>query len=365
MACIGALLVGIGMPPAEAVGQDCQPNGVTDDIDIADGTSQDCDSNLVPDECDIASGAPDCNQNSVPDGCETPAPAPQADFAVDVNTICSGEVVQFQNLSTGNNPAFSWDFGDGSTSADENPSHTYDLAGVHTVTLVVVDSCGTAPSQQVDLITVGASTVALFSVAENGRDACVGQPVGFTDLSTGANLTTFAWDFGDGNTSSEQNPSHTYDLPGDYTVQLSVEGSCGVSQETRVDAVTVTEPPVADFDVSATVVCVGDVVSFTNLTTGEATGYVWNFGDDGTVQDRNENPTHAYDTPGSYSVFLRAQSACGDSDATKSNLITVLATPVADFTQNATEICLGGSVQFTQTSSDAETFTWDFGDGGT
>jgi PKD repeat protein len=151
--------------------------------------------------------------------------------------------VSFTDLSTGAPTSWSWDFGDGNTSTAQNPSHTYDTPGTYTVSLTATNSFGSDTVDKVDYITVNTPPpppTADFSGTPTLGDAPLS--VSFTDLSTGA-PTSWSWDFGDGNTSTAQNPSHTYANSGAYTVSLTVSNGGGSDTVDKVDYITVNAPP--------------------------------------------------------------------------------------------------------------------------
>ena len=149
--------------------------------------------------------------------------------------------------------------------------------------------------------------------------------VNFTDQSTGS-ITTWSWDFGDGGTSTAQNPSHTYNAAGTYTVELTVTGPGGSDTETKVDYITVTsgpEPPVAEFVGSPTSGTVPLTVNFTEQSTGDIDSWSWTFGDGGTSTD--QNPSHTYNNAGDYTVSLTVTGPGGSDTETKTDYITVSA----------------------------------------
>ncbi|PLW92230.1 MAG: hypothetical protein C0592_11825 [Marinilabiliales bacterium] len=130
-------------------------------------------------------------------------------------------LVNFTNLSSsGTNPSYMWDFGDGNTSTQANPSHTYTMTGTYTVCLVVTDSC--AADTICDTVSVTACTppTASFTYVPSGT------MVSFTNTSTVGGGASYFWDFGDGNTSSAENPVHSYSSPGTYTACLIAQDSC-------------------------------------------------------------------------------------------------------------------------------------------
>ncbi|MHC1626307.1 MAG: beta strand repeat-containing protein [Methanoculleaceae archaeon] len=147
--------------------------------------------------------------------------------------------VNFTDMSTGSPTSWSWDFGDGNTSTEQNPSHTYVTSGVYTVTLTVENAISSDSLERADYITVGASPVADFTGSPTNGTAPL--TVTFTDQSTGS-PTSWSWDFGDGNTSTEQNPIHTYVAAGTYDVNLTVSNNVGTNTALKPAYITVNGP---------------------------------------------------------------------------------------------------------------------------
>jgi len=149
--------------------------------------------------------------------------------------------VNFTDESTNNPTSWSWDFGDGATSTSQNPSHEYTVAGTYTVSLTVTNSAGSDTESKTDYITVSEATnppVAAFSGSPTSGE--VPLTVNFTDESTNS-PTSWSWTFGDGGTSTAQNPSYEYAAAGTYTVELTVTNAYGSDTETKTDYITVTE----------------------------------------------------------------------------------------------------------------------------
>jgi PKD repeat protein len=146
--------------------------------------------------------------------------------------------------------------------------------------------------------------------------------VTFTDQSTNA-PTSWAWDFGDGGTSTSQNPTHVYGAVGTYTVSLTASNSCGADTETKVGYVTVSTCPLPSTDFSGTPTSgtAPLTVAFTDLTSGSPASWSWAFGDGGT--SAVQSPTHVYTAPGTYDVSLTTTNACGADTETKLGYITV------------------------------------------
>jgi PKD repeat protein len=174
-------------------------------------------------------------------GCAGTA-APEAGFSASPTSGDAPLTVNFTDQSTGEITSWAWDFGDGSTS--KNPSHTYQTAGTYTVSLEVTGPGGSDTEIKTGYVIVGEPEVITAEFSATPTSGNVPLEVQFTDQSTGE-ITSWVWDFGNGGTSSEQNPSHTYEAAGTYTVSFEVTGPGGSDTETKTDYITVTAPPVA------------------------------------------------------------------------------------------------------------------------
>lgn len=267
---------------------------------------------------------------------------------------CVGDSTTFTDLSTGGITNWLWDFGDGTTSTLQHPSHLYATNGTYLVSLTVTNPAGcTHTSMQ--MVTVNLVPTAAFTTSTT----CLGQVSTFTDNTTGV-PTAWIWDFGDGSpTSALQNPTHSYTATGTYTVQLIAFGGTGCA-DTITGNITVTPIPTADF--TFTSVCTNDTTFFNSTSLGTPDTFVWNFGDGSTDATNNPTPFHIYTTSGTYNVTLTAGYAA--SGCTHSVTYTVDAHPrtIPNFTNNTP--CLGASTNFTDlTSNTPILWTWDFGDG--
>jgi len=284
-----------------------------------------------------------------------------ANFSATPTSGVAPLAVIFTNLSTGDWTTASWDFGDGATSTDANPSHTYTVAGTYTVTLTVSGLGGSDTEIKTSYITVYTSVFADFSAMPVSGVAPLS--VSFTNLSTG-DWTTASWDFGDGATSTLSNPSHTYSTAGTYTVTLTVTGLGGTDTETKVGYITVYTPVSANFSATPTSGPAPLAVNFTNLSTGDWTTASWDFGDGAT--SILSNPSHTYTVAGTYTVSLTITGSGGTDTGTKTAYVTVYEPVSANFSATPTSGVAPLGVTFTNLSTgDWTTASWDFGDGAT
>ena len=223
--------------------------------------------------------------------------APTADFEANV----TGDVANFVNNSSGGG-TYTWDFGDGATSTQENPAHSYTATGIFPVTLTITNNCGTDTYMQ-DVLILAIPPVASFSVSE--MDGCTPFTVEFTDQSTGT-PNTWSWAFLGGTppVSSEQNPTVVYETPGTWSVQLTVTNAAGTSMVQETQLITIGASPTVDFSFDTN----GPIVAFTNTSTN-ADSYSWDF-DDGSTSTE-VNPNHTFPGIGEYEVTLTVTNECG------------------------------------------------------
>ncbi|TMQ55582.1 MAG: PKD domain-containing protein, partial [Candidatus Eisenbacteria bacterium] len=164
-----------------------------------------------------------------------------------------------------------WVFGDGGTSTATNPTHIYTDPGLYTVSLTVGTAVGDGREEKADYIQATAPPAApTADFSGSPTSGMIPLTVQFTDLSLdgGAPINSWSWDFGDGGTSSTQNPSHIYLLPGNYTVSLTATNSVGPGSTTKTDYIT------------ASIVPVLPAAQLTGTPqSGKVPAYFWDFGD--------------------------------------------------------------------------------------
>jgi PKD repeat protein len=254
-------------------------------------------------------------QTSVAINAVIPASPPQAAFTGSPLSGNSPLAVRFTDQSAGQITSWSWNFGDGSTSGQQNITHTYTTPGTYSVNLTVTGSGGSDTLVKTNYITVTSPSIPV--AAFTGSPLNGGDPltVHFVDQSAG-NITVWNWNFGDGSTSSQPNPTHTFQKPGLYTVSLTVSGPGGSDTLTRTDYVTVTKSvkkPVARFDPNLVIKKAPVKVQFTDRSLNNPTTYQWDFDD--STQSSLPNPEHTFTRPGFYSVRLTVSNSAGHDSA--------------------------------------------------
>ncbi|KKH92052.1 hypothetical protein EO95_13230, partial [Methanosarcina sp. 1.H.T.1A.1] len=285
-----------------------------------------------------------------------------AKFTVSTNSLLVGKDVTFVDYSI-NQTTELLDFGDGSPkSSTANVTHTYTTPGTYTANLTVTNDVSS--DSMLKTITVILPTAPVASFTSDYTTGVSPLNIAFTDTSTGL-PTSWSWNFGDGATSTEQNPTHTYSEAGNYSVKLKVTNEIGSNDIQKVNYITVLlPPPSSNFISNITSGNVPLTVQFSDTSTGSPTSWNWNFGDGNT--STSQNPTHTYSLAGSYTVNLTVSNLKGTDS--KTAVITVLekvdVLPVADFSTNVTSGDVPLSVLFTDCSQNATSRSWDVNNDG-
>ena len=263
-----------------------------------------------------------------------------------------------------------WDFGDGNTSTDKNPSHRYGDDGTYIINLTVWDNDGNVATVEESMEVANTPPVANFSwipPLPNDRET-----VYFLDESTDIDgfITTWLWDFGDGNISSQQNASHMYRNNGNYTVTLTVTDDDEVWHTIQKEITIVNIPPVADFSWTPPSPSTSDIIHFMDNSTdldGSIVNYIWNFGDGSVSYEKDA--MHKYADNGTYTVSLMVRDNDNATNITTKEIIVTNAPPIANFTSTPASPKDVQTVTFTDTSSDSDgtvvSWYWEFGDGAT
>ncbi len=198
-----------------------------------------------------------------------------------------------------------------------------------------------------------------------------GDKVYFMDRSTDPNgegdIKSWHWDFGDGNTSSEQNPFHAYSHSGVYNISLFIEDASGENSSYNTTVEVLNLPPEANFSFSPENPATSDTIQFTDGSTdsdGSVVNWTWDFGD-GTTSDE-ENPQHIYHESGIYAVTLTVTDDSGEKSTATVKITVSNALPTAEFFFIPEKASAGEKINFTDASTDdgeIVSWHWDFGDG--
>ncbi len=292
---------------------------------------------------------------------------PIPDPVFTATTVCIGNVTDFTETSSvtpGTITNWDWNFGEAgsasNTSIVQNPSHTYAAAGSYTAILTVTSNSGCTKSMTLSVI-VHPQPVAQFT----SSSVCQNVVTQFTDQST-VTITGWDWNFGEvtsaTNTSTGQNPSHTYATSGSFTATLIVTNNNGC-KDTTTNPVTVHPLPTAYLSAPDTVGCVPHCADFSDAgSVGNITQWSWNFGDGATGS--SQAPRHCYTTVGVYDVSLTVTTDKGcTASYINDQYIIVNPLPVSKFESDPTVTSyLNPTFNFIDKSSGAVTWMYDFGD---
>ncbi|HAP69083.1 MAG TPA: hypothetical protein DCR04_05055 [Flavobacteriales bacterium] len=297
-----------------------------------------------------------------------------AGFLFDTVQTCGSTTITFTDTTFGNPIAWEWDFGDGNQSIVQNPSHTYSSGGPYTITLTASNGIFTDTLVMPNLVQPLLIPTADFIA--NELEVCDSTDLRFFDNSS--NASSWQWDFGDvnsgpeSNTSNLQNPYHTFNEPGVYTVSLTVFSEDQCSSDAAPINITVYESPVAGFWVDTNVVCT-ELPIFFNDTSREdinITNWAYHFSDkdttievDGSVVDIIE---YTFDDEGWYTVTQYVTNRItGCNDSAKISM-EVRPHPVADFYADSVALQLPDTtMEFWNASfnNSPDSSDWDFGNG--
>jgi PKD repeat protein len=273
-------------------------------------------------------------------------------FTANTTNGCIPMTVQYTNTSS-NATSFSWTFpgGNPATSTEQNPIVTYALAGSYDVSLTANSGSNGANSTLLKAghIKVGRKPTTDYTYLVNGLS------VTFYNAATLSN--NFLWDFGDGQVSTEPNPTHTYVNGGSIIVTLTASNDCGSTSHT--ETLTLQTVPIAEFSAVVKHGCIPFAVQFSSAQSVNATTFNWSFPGGTPSSSSVANPIVTYNSVGAYNVFMSVANAVGNDAETKSEYILVEDQPIADFTN----VSYGLTSIFTNNSIGGTSFTWDFGDG--
>lgn len=289
---------------------------------------------------------------------------------VDNQDACTGQVTSDINLPanatwTNDNPSI------GIPASGTGPILGFTPVGPvgTTATINYANGCGTGSFvYTIQPAPTPASTSSSGGVSSS--ESCLGTAFDFVDNSTVPApyvIDSWLWDFGDGNTSTVQNPNYTYAAPGTYNVTFTAQSDIGCGSSVSFPVV-VNTIPVAAF--ASDVVCANTATSFTDQSTdgsGAIDTWNWDVLNDGSVDYTTQNPQHTFTAGGTYNVALTVESSTGCASPQIVNTVDVNYIPVPDFTSDS--VCVGLPTTLTDasvvTNSTIATWNWQYGDGNT
>ncbi|MCB0430702.1 MAG: PKD domain-containing protein [Flavobacteriales bacterium] len=229
--------------------------------------------------------------------------------------VCEGAATNFADMSTGNVAACAWDFGDGATSTTcGDQSHTYQAPGTYDVIQCVTDAggCGHCDTIQV---TVHPQPVVCFTDSAVG---CV--PITHQFFNCSQQTGTCLWDFGDGTTSTDCDPTHVFTDPGCYDVTLTITSAEGCTATLMKPCYVEGYPwPTADFLANPAEVSVMNPVVNLFDKSSDAISWEWDFGDSSAVSGA-QNPIHTYTDTGCYTIRLAIVNQYGCKDTIEGDI---------------------------------------------
>lgn len=254
-------------------------------------------------------------------------PTITANFSVSNTTGFETLLTHFTDTSTVSGAtidAWNWSFGDGNVSSSQNPSHTYEVPGTHTVNLTITNTSLSLVSTKLGSVTVYKVPVADFSSFNTQGTAPFTTYLYDTSTNLNSGPYTYYWDLGDGNTSTDQNLYYTWNLTGTFDVKHSVTDSFTTKWKNTTGYVTVGTPvvaPVASFYGGPQLGAPPLKVFFTDVSSNTPTGWNWSMGD-GTFNE-SQNPTHIYSSSGFFTVNLTATNTAGSNTTSQTNFVMV------------------------------------------
>jgi gliding motility-associated-like protein len=287
---------------------------------------------------------------------------PVVNFSASPLNTCASTVIKFKDESSSNAIKWLWDFGDGSTSTSSNPLHMYNDTGFFDIQLIAWNSGCPDTVKFIDYVYVR------VPIARYSETFDCTKPLErvFTNRSTGAD--EWKWNFGDGTTSTEFSPIHTYSSPGDYFVSLVVKNKasgCEYTTEKMIQVVDI----IPSFFASDSIICRGNTITFnTNLSLSTVKVFDWNFGDGISVKSSTSSSiAHLYKLAGNYNVRLITTDILGCKDTLTKPTYLRIDGPTAKFTSAVPGSCLNTRVIFNDASTDdgqnpIKTWSWNYGD---
>jgi gliding motility-associated-like protein len=236
---------------------------------------------------------------------------PQAAFTYSPAIVTPGTPVAFANNTntfSSSGTQYQWLFGDGSSTTDYSPNHTFNAVGVYTVKLIASNPTTGCHDTSIQVITVRAINTQ-FGITKSYVSSSSCPPVIVHFSNTSSNAISVSWDFGDGSKADNQNnPSHTYYNAGTYIITMYGYGYNG-TKDTTLDSIII-KAPSAKLSADAFFGCLSKIIRL-DAQVHNANFFVWDFGDGQVQETKDSFSTHPYLTPGIYSPNLIMYDSSG------------------------------------------------------
>ncbi|CAG0932269.1 Serine protease AprX [Thermoflexales bacterium] len=269
-----------------------------------------------------------------------------------------GSSTAFTATATGTNILYTWNFGDGATGSGNPIGHSYTNVGVYTAIVTATNSVSVMTATTP--VTITAAGVTNLQVV-NSSPTALGNTTNFTATANGTDVT-YAWNFGDGATSSGATTTHAYGAVGFYTAIVTASNS--INTVVTTTPVTITDAAITNLNaVNSSPTALGNTTHFTATANGSSIVYAWNFGDGQTGS--GATPTHVYSALGVYTAVVTASNNISSVVATTP--VTITDQPISGLTAaNSSPTVLGNPTAFIATASGTNiAYAWNFGDGTT
>lgn len=299
-----------------------------------------------------------CNTSVTIPNFITVNPQTPPSFNISGSSLCANLPIQFNNTTAGVGNSYIWEFGaNGPISTQANPLFTFTGTGNYLVTLLVTNSYG-CKDTLVDNTSINIPNLIPNFTAPTTSGCIVNT--NFVNTSVGA--TSFFWDFGNGQTSTQAAPTSYYNIPGGYDVTLiAYNGACSDTL-VRPDYINITyitpnyAPPTVPFTG-----CIGIASTF-QANNPNGINFLWNFGDGSTAT--GPNPTHTYTQPGTYQVSLVTMTADSCQEMIN-NFASVIIGGEQPQVTNSSQSCGAPYTVNFGTTTPAQSYYWEFSDGTT
>lgn len=276
-------------------------------------------------------------------------------------TVCPGSPVSMDAYG-GSYQSYSWDFGNGNFSTDQYTTTTYSSIGSYNIELTLTNGCGIDTVLN-EIINVTNSVPAPIVTIDGPTEICPGDQV-YYNVSGGPYGLDYTWDFGDGTALFNTNDTyayHSFDIPGFYNIQLTVENACGNTSVSTLMVESSTTAPVfgAYFDIYPNEICPGDEI---NYWVPYEYDYYINFGDG---NGETDGYSHSYNSVGVYPVYVIVQNSCGMTETLYDTVYVQNNLPISDNVYMGAypdPACPGASIEFYAAYGYAQ-YEWSFGDG--